>query len=131
MEERPTNWLEVLSQLCFGDVFGHESWFVFGLEQHKGFYYCFIGDCSVTEEDGWNVLYGKENKKDKIFVGKHSYIREGAIINALAQAFSSLASLPLYKDIEKRKCSKCGWQLNSLWSFCPYCGKAWGCSSWS
>ena len=100
MEERQTDWLRVLSELCIGDTFGHESWFTFGVEQHKSFYYCFIGDCSATERDGWEVLRGKENK-NRIFVGKHSYTPEGAMINALAQALSFSANSPLYCEKEE------------------------------
>ena len=95
MKERQTDWLKVLSEFCAGDTFGHESWFVLGVEEHKSFYYCFIGNCSATEKDGWDVLGGKKSN-GKVFVGKHSYILEGAVINALAQAFSFLAGLPLY-----------------------------------
>ena len=102
MKREQTNWLEVLGELCAGDTFGHESWFVFGVERHKSFYYCFIGDCSATEGDAWDVLRGKENR-NKVFAGKHSYILEGAVVNALAQAFDFLANSPFYFEKEGRR----------------------------
>jgi len=84
-----TRWLDILSLLCEADTFGHECWFTLGVEQHKEFYYCFIGDCSVKEEDGWKVLEGKLDPTDKtLFVGQHKYSIEEAIIMALAKAFS-------------------------------------------
>jgi len=112
METHKTDWLAILSELCIGDVFGHESWFIVGIEQHKEFYYCFIGDCSATEDDGWAKLYPEselakkleeERKagkaiKPKIFVGRHHDSLNKAVIRALAEAFGYEASLPYCQD---------------------------------
>jgi len=102
--ERPVDWLNILTELCGGDVFGHESWFQVGVEQHKEYIYCFIGDCTATPEDGENIIYNKPVRENaQIFVGTSTERwggMEKAIIIALARAFSFLAGLPYCKDYE-------------------------------
>jgi len=99
--ERPVDWLNILTELCGGDVFGHESWFQIGIEQHKEYIYCFIGDCTATPEDGENIIYNKPVKENaQIFVGTSTLAVEQAIIMALGRAFSRLAGLPYCKDYE-------------------------------
>jgi len=118
MEYKRVDWIKILSDLCLSDVFGHESWFEIGMEQHKTFYYCFIGDCSSDFEDAWNCLFGKTPKKEnaKCFVGRHPEYLEGAIFQALAAAFDYLAQLPVYKaePLERRILVDAWWKLRAL-----------------
>jgi len=107
-----------LSDLCLGDVFGHESWFVVGMERHKEFYYCFIGDCSSDWEDAWNCLFGRapKNENAKYFAGRHPEYLEGAIFHALSAAFNYLAQLPVYRveHIEREILVDAWWKLRTL-----------------
>jgi len=118
VEEGKIDWLEVLTELCRADIFGHESWFEVGLEQHKQFYYCFIGDGSATSEDAWNLLYEGKPKSEsaRCFAGRHPKYIDGAVFHALAAAFNFLANLPLFRaePLEKLEYLDAWWSLLTL-----------------
>jgi len=80
------NWIRILGILAEGEGFGHESWFEVGLEQHKQFYYCLLGDCSVSEESKKLVRDGKQpspSHSENFFWARHKFSLEYAIKEAL------------------------------------------------
>jgi len=121
MEEHDTNWVKVLSELCIGDAFGHESWFIIGIEQRKRFFYCFIGDYTATPEDGWEILDKGKPKSEsaKCFTGCHPDHLDAAVIHALAAAFSYLAQLPRYEAVAAAREG----YLNAWWKLLPLAEK--------
>jgi len=121
MGEHDTNWVKVLSELCISDIFGHESWFVIGIDQNMRFYYCFIGDCSATPEDGWEILDKGRPKREsaKCFTGCDPNHLDTAVIHALVAAFNYLARLPRYEAVAAARDG----YLNAWWKLLPLAEK--------
>jgi len=78
------NWLDILIFLAEGDAFGHESWFEIGVEQHKQYYYCLLGDCSVSEEVRKKAREGESSSEGLPFCGRDK-LMESAIVKALGR----------------------------------------------
>jgi len=78
------NWIEILRILAEGDAFGHESWFEVGVEQHKEYYYCLLGDCSASQEAIQKAREGIEPEGEEyLFLGKSELYFAFAIQEAL------------------------------------------------
>jgi len=87
------NWLDILSLLAEGEAFGHESWFEVGVEQHKQYYYCLIGDSSVSEEIRRKAKEGEFHDESSIFCGR-SKMMEFAIMKALGRWLRKFENVP-------------------------------------
>jgi len=83
---KEVNWIGILRILAEADAFGHESWFEVGVEQHKKFYYCLLGDCSApsTYTMVQEARDGVEPPPaENLFFGKSIYCWEEAVREAL------------------------------------------------
>jgi len=78
------NWIKILQILAEADAFGHESWFEVGVEQHKKFYYCLLGDCSAPSAMIQEARQAAEPPpSENLFLGTSRYCWEEAVQEAL------------------------------------------------
>jgi len=92
------DWLRLLVVLAEGDAFGHESWFEIGVEQHKAFYYCLLGDCSISEKERAKAREGKVPAVKDLYYGWNQFCLELAIKDALLRWLLRVA--PASREIQ-------------------------------
>jgi len=81
---KEVNWIGILKILAEADAFGHESWFEIGVEQHKKFYYCLLGDCSAPSAMIQEARQATEPlPSERLFLGTSGYSWEVAVQEAL------------------------------------------------
>jgi len=99
LKKYDVNWLRILEEVASSDLCGHETWFIVGCEQHGKFYYCAIGDCSVTPEevvrlineevdkDGNELekILREKNRYGLVYIGKSLLNYDDAIREALSK----------------------------------------------
>ena len=118
MKKYEVDWLKILEEIASADLIGHETWFVVGYEQHGAFFYCAIGDCTITPEDTVKTIceeFDKDsselekillerNRFGLVYIGKSRLSYEDAVREALTKALRPIGMThppEANKNIEK------------------------------